>query len=284
MTKISIDRLTFLGDVSETANLEVFLANSEYVKKTGFSQYPYRNYVAFIDGSILQLAETGTVRSGKVQGLRYEFNPNNTLFEPIHINVLKHFKHARVSRIDIAMDVFDVDMSSWHWSDKKSRKQTHYLDGLGKRETTYVGGKDADLKIRIYNKAIEQKVKGLTCEHDMWWRVEVELHRDVADSYRRLSLNGQVNINPFEDVTPVQNKDFGHLDIKDRAMIAYLLQHPDGFSELSKNTRSKYKKLMKEHAAVNEVDLKTLWNEKSSELGSELHSWYKITDIFELTS
>jgi hypothetical protein len=279
VTIITIDRLTFLGDVSETSNLEVFLADSEYVKHRGFSKYPYRDYVTFIDGSILQLAETGAVRSGKVQGLRYEFNPNNTLFEPIHINVLKHFKYARVSRIDIAMDVFDVDMSSWHWLDKKSRKQNHWIDGLGKKETVYVGGKDSDLKLRIYNKALEQN----DCEKT-WWRVEVQLRGDVADSYRRLSLHGQVNINPFEDVTPVQNKDFGHLDIKDRAMIAYLLQHPDGFAELSKNTRSKYKKLMKEHVAVTDVDLKTLWNEKSSELGSELDSWYKLTDRFELTS
>lgn len=278
MTKISIDRLTFLGDFSDAnSDLEYFLANSEYTKHRGFSKYPYRDYVTFLDGSILQIAETGAVRSGKVQGLRYEFNPNNTTFEKIHMAVLRHFKHARISRIDVAMDVLDVDMSDWHWLDRKSRKQNHWVDGLGKKETVYVGGKDSDLKLRIYNKALEQGESDKT-----WWRVEVQLRGDVAETYRRFSQLGNVSINPFEDVTPVQNKDFGHLDIKDRAMLTYLMQHPDGFSELSKNTRSKYKNMLKQEGVVSDVDLKTLWNEKSSELGSELDSWYKLTDRFIL--
>lgn len=280
MTTISIDKLTVLGDFSDVnSDLEYFLANTEYTKHRGFAKYPYRDYVTFLDGSILQIAEKGSVRSGKIQGLRYEFNPNNKTFEKIHMAVLRHFKHARFSRIDIAIDIFDVDMSGWQWLDKKSRKQNHWLDGLGKKETVYVGGKDADLKLRIYNKAVEQNEKD-----KIWWRVEVQLRHDVADTFRRLSVNGEVNINPFEDVTPVQTVDFSHLDITHRAMLTYLLKHPEGYSELSKNTRSKYKKMMKEECLVNDIDLKSLWHEKSPELGSELDSWYKLTDLFRLTS
>lgn len=279
MTKISIDRLTFLGDVSDTSNLEYFLANSEYVKHKGFAKYPYRDYVTFLDGSILQFAEKGPARRGKMQELRYEFNPNNKTFEKIHMSVLRHFMFARLSRIDIAMDILDVDMSPWQWLDRKSRKQVHYVGGTGKRETTYVGGKDADLRLRIYNKALEQQE-----DDKVWWRVEVQMRRDVAETYRRFGSLGNVSVNPFEEITPVQKRDFGHLDIQDRAMLTYLLDYPDGFSELSKNTRYKYKKLMKEHAITEDIDFSSLWIEKSSELGSELDSWYKLTDRYELTS
>lgn len=279
MTKISIDKLTVLGDFSDVnSDLEYFLANTEYMKHRGFSKYPYRDYVTFLDGSILQIAEKGAVRSGKVQGLRYEFNPKHTTFEKIHMAVLRHFKHARFSRIDIAMDFFDIDMTSWQWLDRKSRKQKHIISGLGQKETVYLGGVKADLTLRIYNKAVEQGEEDKT-----WWRVEVEMRRDVADTYRRLSSQGEVSINPFEDITPIQRKDFDHLPLKERAMLSYLLDNPEAFGELSKVTRSKYKKMMKNELRYDLLDLKKIWHEKSPELGSELDSWYKLTDMIRFT-
>lgn len=268
--KISIDRLTLCGNAK--GSLEVFYENNEYIKNRGFAKYPYRDFITFLDGSILQIAELNVVRSGKVKQLRYEFNPNNKTYEKVHLSVLKMLKDAHCTRIDIAFDVFDVDMSNWKWIDQKGRPSNIWYDGKCKRETVYIGGKDSDLRLRIYDKAKEQKEKDRE-----WWRVEVQLRGELAENYRLMSRKGNVNINPFDDVTPVLDGDFPELDIKKRAMVKYLLAYPSGFAELSTATRSQYRKIIAGLASWKCVDLKKTWNEKSSDVGSELESWYSFT-------
>lgn len=270
--KISIDRLTFCGNLR--GSLEVFCQNNEYIKRTGFAKYPYRDSISFIDGSILQIAEKGAVNQGKIKELRYEFNPNNKTYEKVQLSVMKLLKDAHCTRVDVAFDIFDVDMSDWSWIDRKSRPSNIWFDGQGRKETVYVGGKDSDLKFRIYNKAVEQGEKD-----KKWWRVEVQMRGEVAESYRVWSrrYKGLAPYNPFNDVVPVMNKDMKDLPIKDRAMVMFLINNPDGFSELSGKTKKKYKDLIIGKCKCDLVDFQKEWNEKSSEVGSELDSWFSFT-------
>jgi len=271
---VSIDRLTVCGNVA--GSLERFIENNEYIERRGFAKYPYRDSVHFIDGSVLQIAENEMVRSGKIKELRYDFNPNNALYEKVHLSALKMLKNAHLTRLDIAFDIYDIDMSKWKWIDSKSRPFNVWYDGLGNVETYYIGGKDSEMRLRIYDKAKEQKEKD-----KIWWRVEVQLRGKTAEMYRQCSLNGNVDINPFNDIVPVVDGDFPELDIKTRAMVKYLIQYPSGFEELSKASRSKYKKIIQGLASWETIDLRKAWEEKSSEMASELQSWFNFThDMF----
>ena len=264
--EVSIDKLTLCGNLN--GSLEVFYRENAFVEGMGFAKHPYRDYIKFIDGSILQVAEKSMVNSGRLKELRYEFNPNNKAFEKGHLSVLKMMKDAHITRVDVAFDVKDVDMSQWKWIDSKSRKTNVWYDGQGNVETYYIGGKESEKKIRIYNKAVEQKLN-----EGIWWRVEVQLRGQTAEEFRK----GEIDINPFEDITPVMDGEFPELDIKERAMVKYLIQYPSGFGELSVNSRTKYKKLLRGLASWETIDFRKEWNKKSSDVRSELASWYDFT-------
>ena len=287
---MSIDRLTFCGNVF--GSLELFIENNEYIKRKGFAKYPYRDTIHFIDGSVLQIAELEVVRAGRIKQLRYEFNPNNGMYDKVHMSVMKLMKDIHMTRCDIAMDVRGVDMSGWKWFDRLSRPQQHYVSGTGKMETVYIGGKHSELVLRIYDKAKEQYnkmkgVRGKTDElkefvadrkKDLWWRVEVQLRGEWAEHFRLWSRQGAPPMNPFDDVAPLlmNTSKIRELPIKERAMVKELLMEPSSWDELSKATRAKYKKMIREldeKESKKVIDLKSLWNEKSSDVASELQTW-----------
>lgn len=265
--KVSIDNLTVCGNLF--GNLEELYANRQEVEGRGFGKFPYRNNVYFLDGSFLQEAEKDIVDSGKMKQLRYEFNPNKTEYGQLHMAVLGIMKDAHVTRADVAFDVYDVDMSRWKWIDSKGRPYRVYYGGLGEVETWYVGGKDSEVVIRIYNKAKEQKIKD-----KVWWRVEVQIRREIAD----LWASGQAyEFNPFKDVTPVIGGNFPELNIRQRALVNYLIEHPSGFAELSSSTRSEYRKTIRLLGSWECIDFYNVWQKNASLVQSEVGSWLNLT-------
>ncbi|QDZ88757.1 replication initiation factor domain-containing protein [Priestia megaterium] len=263
--KMSIDNLTVCGNAF--GDIESYYAEEVAVDRRSFSKYPYRDMIHHQDGSVLQIGEINAVRSGKIKELRYEFNPNKKTYEKLHTKVLRLMKDAHFTRVDIAFDVYGVDMSNWKWVDSQSRPFLVYHGGGGQIETWYVGGKDSEIRIRIYNKALEQGDKRKT----PWWRVEVQLRRSAANIFT--AYKGQIGINPFEHVTPVLQGEFLELDIKKRAMLKYLIDHPEGFKELSKPSRIEYKRLLRMAGSWETIDFRKLWDEKIPEVQSEIQSW-----------
>lgn len=265
---MSIDRLTVCGNVF--GDIEGFYKGNLAVKNRGQAKYPYRDTIYFQDGSVLQVAEIDAVRAGKIKELRYEFNPNNTSHEKLHMQVVGLMKDAHLTRVDVAFDVHGVDMSNWKWIDSKGRPFNVYYSGNGEIETWYVGGKDSEMKIRIYNKAKEQKIK-----NKIWWRVEVELRKDSA---KALGVHkGDIDVNPFEHVTPVLDGNFPELDIRTRAMVKYLIDNPDGFSELSNKTRAEYRRTIRMVGSWECIDFHPIWQKKYPLVVSELETWMNLT-------
>lgn len=268
--KITLDRLTVCGNLF--GDLEGFYSRTMEVQRRSFSKYPYRDAIHFLDGSILQIAEKDAYMSGNIKQLRYEFNPNNFKFEKLHMAVIGLMKDAHMTRLDIAFDVHDVDMSRWKWIDTKGRPYRVYYSGVGQVETWYIGGKDSNVLIRIYNKAKEQKMKG-----KVWWRVEVQLRGDAAQTAGLMSMSGiNLEMNPFEHITPVVDGNFPELDIKKRAMVNYLIANPSGFSELASQARSEYRKLVRLVGSWECIDFYDIWQKKSSLVGSEVRSWLSL--------
>lgn len=264
--KISLDRMTICGNIF--GNLEGFYEKTQEIERRGFAKYPYRDSIHFQDGSILQIGEIDAVRSGRIKQLRYDFNPNKTTYDKLHIQVISMMKDAHMTRVDIAFDVHDIDMSRWKWIDSKGRPYNVYFSGTGEVETWYVGGKDSEVRIRIYNKAKEQKMKD-----KVWWRVEVQLRGEMA---KLLPFIGVKPFNPFENISPVIDGNFPELDIKQRAMVNYLINYPTGFSELSGKTRSEYKKLIRLIGSWECIDFFGIWQKKTSLVGSEALSWLNL--------
>lgn len=265
--KISVDRLTVCGNLF--GDLEGFYSRTAEIEKKGFAKYPYRDSIHFQDGSVLQIAEVESVRSGKIKELRYDFNPNKKKYEKLHMSVIRMMKEIHLTRADIAFDVYDVDMSRWKWIDSKGRPYNVYYSGDNKIETWYVGGKDSETRIRIYNKAKERKKEGV-----IWWRVEVQLRANTARVFGE-SL-GKISVNPFQNVTPVVDGNFPELDIKQRAMVNYLISYPSGFGELSGKTRKEYKQLIRLIGSWECIDFYDIWEKKYSLVGSEIGSWLNL--------
>jgi len=269
---LSIDRLTVCGNVF--GDLEGFYSRCMYIDYKGFAKYPYRHSIHFQDGSVLQVAEKENVRNGRMKELRYDFNPNHKEYnKKLHYQVLGLMKDSHFTRIDVALDVYDLDMSTWKWVDSLGRPKRIYMSGKDSIETWYIGGKDSQIIIRIYDKAKEQKTK----DGRKWWRVEVQMRRDAVKLVEE--MKGGVFYNPFKDVSAVVEGDFKHLDIKTRAMVKYLLNEPQGFSELSSASRAKYRKLIKEEASKETIDFAEIWEKKYSLVASELESWITFTRI-----
>lgn len=261
---MSIDRITICGNI--LGDLEGFLKDCIATEGRSQAKYPYRDTIYFNDGSVLQIAEKECVRAGKIKELRYDFNPNNAGHEKLHMQVIGLMYDAHLTRVDVAFDVHDVDMKRWRWIDSKGRPYNVYYSGSGEVETWYVGGKESEVKIRIYDKAKEQKIKD-----KVWWRVEVQLRKESATM---LGIHkGDADINPFKHVTPVINGNFPELDIKSRAMVSYLIDHPEGFSELSSKTRAEYKKTIRMIGSWECIDFYHIWQKKYSLVASELASW-----------
>lgn len=265
---VSIDRLTVCGNVF--GDLERFFRLCDAIEYKSFAKYPYRYAIHFVDGSVLQIAEKDAVNSGKIKALRYDFNPNNKNYEKLHCDVLRLMKDSHFTRIDVAFDIYNVDMSSWRWIDTVGRPFNVWYSGSGAVETWYIGGKSSVIKIRIYDKAKEQKVKD-----KLWWRVELQMRREACKMIEK--LNGELYFNPFEGIYPVADDDFKHLDIKTRALVKYLINEPQSFSELSVNSRSKYKKILLENVLSDKLDLYKEWEKKFSLLQSELKFWIGFT-------
>ena len=55
---------------------------------------------------------------------------------------------------------------------------------------------------------------------------------------------------PFKDFHIV-NKSFDGFPVKEKALLQFLINEPDAFSELDKNTRAKYRKKIKSYSYEN---------------------------------
>lgn len=292
---VSIDKLVACGARSYSFELDDYLEETSFLKYRSIAKYPYREFFAMLDGSNIQVAEIEQTRKGNLKDLRVEFNPTKKSFNVEHAKMLRTLDNPHFTRIDVAFD-FEVDMSSWRWIDLQARPQRHYYGRNGKLETVYVGGKDSNIIYRIYNKAEESKKnrKKNNEEFDFedkgkkyWWRIEVQFRRESAQTFFE---NIDTDINIFDDVFPVAHyfdndeskwDDFlkSGLDVKDRAMLHYLIDFPESFAELSPNTRSKYKKMMKSVSSYVGAHIRTVYKKNKPSLAEDLKHWYNFTCI-----
>lgn len=259
----SIDRLTILGD--DTGNFETMINNNNFgfIERQGVALHPYKRNFYCVDGSLIQWTD-----NPKFKAIRYEFNPNNIKLskEREHqravADIIKTMKYPKVSRADVAFDFMGYDLSSYQIIDKQGRKKNYWVSALNKLETLYVGAPQADLRIRIYDKRKEQKIKAPL----NWWRIEFQFRDEGCRTIQGESLTGgQVLqckphiINLFEGLRIVK-LDYKTIEnIQERAMVKLLLEEPDTIKELANATRAKYKKILSTLQSEKEIELEKIF-------------------------
>lgn len=228
---LTVDRLTLVGNKLDY-KLQKIISGSLLVKGRYAAQYPYDWRYELVGGGVLEI--------GKLKNqsdIRLDFNPNKVVTEE-HRNMIKEIigamKNVRVTRIDPALDLKDIDLNDYAVIDSLSRKYNCWYSGTGRLETYYVGATTSDLRIRLYDKAFEQGEKG------DWWRIECQLRRKYAEDYKLF--------NPFEHITLVRKTvDLSHIkSFKEKVFIKHLLDNPADLFRLNKKTRYRYKKILQD--------------------------------------
>jgi hypothetical protein len=296
--KVSLDNLTIVGVPKYKASIirsllvgesfEGFISN---FWQTAHGRY-FENFT-LLGGGFLQIThDKGHIDSNKftIHQIRLEFNPNKVLINKaimgIYLDILRLIQEPKITRKDIAVDILGLDLNEFNIIDYSSRKRIEYKTGSMVLETLYFGSRDSDERIRIYNKALEQglltnrsktnKETGekiqTTIKQDglLWWRIEAQIRKEKAE---------MMKINPFKKIRLVYKQDFLHLDVRERAMLFYLQANPDSMKELSKNVRSKYKKMLGEQLEEYYIDIEGIANESLEEIQSQIESWLNFSPM-----
>ena len=181
---------------------------------------------------------------------RLEFNPNkitSQLQKKLLNTLLSYIKDVHFSRIDLAIDLYNYNLYDYNIVDLNPRKKAYYYDRTGKLETCYFGSMSSNKFIRIYNKGVEQKVKdnNFNIEVD-WWRVELQLRDTYIDTY----LTGFKDF--LDGILIFKYYSVENLSFTDKACLDYLLKDISRLGLLSKNARTRYKRI------INELKLESL--------------------------
>ena len=243
----SIDKLTVLGtlkckdyyfnliDVAYTYPIPFF----EKVIDTQFFTKSWK----ITDFGFLQI-DIATLK------FRLEFNPNNItsqLQKKLLNTLLSYIKDVHFSRIDLAIDLYNYNLYDYNIVDLNARKKAYYYDRTGKLETCYFGSMSSNKFIRIYNKGVEQKVKDKNFNIDVdWWRVELQLRDTYIDTY----LTGFKDF--LDGILIFKYYSVENLSFTDKACLDYILKDISRLGLLSKNARTRYKRI------INELKLESL--------------------------
>ena len=272
--EVSIDRLTIVA--YDSGSFSTLLENSLYIKYKGFSSnYGFRHSYSGLNGEHIEVGDKGKVR--------IDFNPNKADMEQIGL-IMGKLKYPYLTRMDIAVDYFGKDLSQIEWTSKGKRKRNAWIDQKGVLETLYIGAPSSDKRFRIYNKRLERLEAGEEIDprgKEGHWRVEVQKRYKERDNI----------LDPIEyllpelfDISPIsKNIDLSHIEkVTDKVMITGLLADPSLINELSKNSKTKYLKMIEEAKERNTVPLgitpQQAYEKEKSRLAKELIDLFAKSD------
>ncbi|HBH6688207.1 TPA: replication initiation factor domain-containing protein [Enterococcus faecium] len=285
----SIDRITIVGKLKEniyyhTPN-DVLILNFEQLMQlnegNGFVKSVGLNGWQIVDKHDENIAYIEILKYQEGQG-RIDFNPNK--INQFLASSMKNFIHdlflePHFSRADIACDIVDVPddfITQYRIVDPISFKPIYGRSG--KLETAYWGSRASERQVRLYNKKLEQERKKVIVpkEIDTWWRLEMQLRRGKATDWHNMvqeSLNSFASLHFLPiDTTPT-----------DRIMLAGLMSDQNFWSLLSRNSKYKYRELLKEESQNDELTnhLRETFKESADELKKELDTWLLGLDVTE---
>lgn len=263
---VSVDRLTLVGHYTKAMHryIKREVVTDEVKMGRGIYRYSFRP----VFGGLVEvnpLSEGGQVR--------YDFNPNQLLSTLDAIRFIGwmrdgDLKPVRPTRIDVALDYHDYEhLPSATWVDDLGRKSCVYRGRLGQLESVYFGSASSKRRIRIYDKAREQRESG------NWWRVEVQTRILPEDSWEEVLWRA------FDGIYAYHTNVSG-LSIQQLAMLEYLERHPEASSRLDKKTRAKYRKLRRQVGVISPVPA-DLWESEREHIYDVVRGWIEGPEVLE---
>ena len=285
----SIDRITIVGKLKENlyyhTELDVLILNFEQLMRLNENN----GYLKNVGANSWQLIDVHGENIAYIEMLKYQNGYGRIDFNPNKINKflassMKNFIHdlflePHFSRADIACDMIDVPddfITQYRVVDPISFKPIYGRSG--KLETAYWGSRSSERQVRMYNKKLEQeqKRKIVPSEIKSWWRFELQLRRGKANNWHDMV---------HESLNSFASPHFLPPEIKptERIMIKGLLYDHSEWGNLAKNTKKKYRDILKEESLNDELTkhLRETFKESSSELKKELDTWLQGLDVTE---
>ncbi len=265
--KISFDRMTIVGNLNKNnaQKLSEFMSTEPQIRLWDILQTKFKAKA---------LQEKVYIEYDKVKAdtwdrrnMRVEFNPNKLTHEEmlwLKQNIINYMEDDGFTRIDLAFD-FEDDLSNYYAMTDKAVKKTVFYGRDGKPETKYFGVRDSDRFIRIYNKKQERKDNAdVEVMSDHLWRVEIELKRDMVDYWNDC----------FNDLH-ILKPDWKIIErTSDRAIVFMLLNDEEEWGKIHRNSRTKYKNLIKEISPVDLTELmKSTLKENEKQLQKQIEFW-----------
>ena len=265
--KLSFDAMTIVGNLSRdnAQKLSSFMSIEPQIRLWDILQTKFKAKA---------LQEKVYIEYDKVKAdtwdrrnMRVEFNPNKLTHEEmiwLKQNIIDYMEDDGFTRIDLAFD-FEDDLSDYYAMSDKALKKTVFYGINGVPETKYFGVRDSDRFIRIYNKKQERKDNAdVEVTSDHLWRVEIELKRDMVDYWNDC----------FNDLH-ILKPDWKIIErTSDRAIVFMLLNDEEEWGKIHRNSRTKYKNLIKEISPVDLTDLMKLTiKENEDKLQKHIEFW-----------
>ena len=265
--KLSFDAMTIVGNLNKNnaQKLSEFMSIEPQIRLWDILQTKFKAKA---------LQEKVYIEYDKVKAdtwdrrnMRVEFNPNKLTHEEmlwLKQNIIDYMEDDGFTRLDLAFD-FEDDLSDYYAMSDKAVKKTIFYGRNGKPETKYFGVRDSNRFIRIYNKKQERKDNAdaeVMSEH--LWRVEIELKRDMVDYWNDC----------FSDLHILQPDWKTIQRTADRAIVFMLLSDEEEWGKLHRNSRTKYKNLIKEISPVDLTDLmKSTLKANEKQLQKQIDFW-----------
>ena len=265
--KLSFDAMTIVGNLSRdnAQKLSEFMSVEPQIRLWDILQTKFKAKA---------LQEKVYIEYDKVKAdtwdrrnMRVEFNPNKLTHEEmlwLKQNIINYMEDDGFTRIDLAFD-FEDDLSDYYAMSDKALKKTVLYGVNGMPETKYFGVRDSERFIRIYNKKKERKDNAdieIASEH--LWRVEIELKRNMVDYWNDC----------FNDLHILKPAWSTLEKVNEQAMVYTLLHEESMWGKLSKNTKYKFKKIIKEISPVDLTDLlKSTLKANEEQLQKQIDFW-----------
>lgn len=175
--------------------------------------------------------------------IRIDFNPNHGMETEagrwLLANVIAKLPEKHFSRCDIAFDIFNhaeiENYQLWQFGIKKK----YFYGRGGNLETIYFGSRSSERQIRLYNKKVElEKRHGKIVNLNSLWRLELQLRGSKIENY----------VNEVKEMLEhFYMPDWENEVTLEKKMKLYALMHePKFYSEATKKSKERYRKMIKE--------------------------------------
>jgi len=264
--KPSFDMITICGDLINSRAKEVkkIIEND---LRINLSHAMSNKFVGQIFNNTVHISYDKLRTAHGRSPMRIEFNPNNLTKEELEFiqqSFLDNMRDKHFTRIDLAFDL-EHNLEDYYIMSDKGIKKTVIYGKSDNVESKYFGVRSSDRYIRIYNKKKQlAEVHDKTIENENLWRIEFELKKSMVNKWDKC----------FDDLSVIKPAYLTINNFEEQAKIHYLLHEQNAWSMLSRSTKYKYKKILKEISDIDITDiLKKVLNDHHDKLSAELKKY-----------